>query len=128
MNMLDLQTTINIILTSGIIGQFLFFKAKKRKSMSEANLSEVEVKVQEFDLERIRFEHVKKELADNYIQLDELQKIINELRNKLNSQSKEIFNLEQSLITANNFRCTREGCEDRVPPRTFRDDIIKMEK
>lgn len=96
--------------------------------MSEANLSEVEVKVQEFDLERIRFEHVKKELADNYIQLDELQKIINELRNKLNSQSKEIFNLEQSLISANNFRCTKEGCEDRLPPRTFRDDIIKMGK
>lgn len=122
MNIQEIQTFINIVLASGFIGQFIFFRSKRRKSESEANLSEVEVKTQEFDLEKLRLEHAKKELAENYLQLDELQKIINELRTKLNNQSNNIFNLEQSLIIANNLKCTQNDCDRRTPPNYVKDN------
>ncbi len=129
---MELKDIIGYVITSGIVGTLVTIWDKSRYAKQEKKLKNIEVESKttdatenSFDLLAAQVKHQKESLADAYKTISEMQDVIDELRNKLITTSKQLADTELELIKANaKFRanafeiCHKEPCDDRDPPHT----------
>lgn len=113
----NLTQILNIVLASGLIGQFIFFRSKKRKAKTEADIGE-------FDALKNQVAHFSQQLKESYEEIDKMQDIIDRERNSHVELSRQLSEIKIKLVEEEERRylaerniCTVIDCDKRIPPR-----------
>lgn len=117
MTLLNILLPLITLIVGGGASWLIFFKKEKRRI--EASTKGVELKT-----EKLAYDFHSKELQEAYEKIIEMQKIVDEEREKWVSLSKQLSEMKMKLLQEEERRelaefnvCTVKFCEKRVPPR-----------
>lgn len=113
-----LSLVLNALLGSGVVGMFLFYRAKRKKENLSANTMEFEALV-------AQLRYLKEQIKENFADMDNMQNLLDKKRTLNIELSRKVGELELRLVEEQRLRklaeyniCTNETCIGRTPPRT----------
>lgn len=112
-----INIVVNALLASGLISMMLFYRSKRRKHNTEADVGE-------FNAAVLQINHFSQQLKEAYEEIDRMQAIIDQKRNDLLEMSKKLSEMrlqlvqtEERVALAEYNRCNVAECVRRIPPR-----------
>lgn len=89
---------INLLLGSGLIGTFIFYRSKRRVEAAQARSAELGVRRESAEFERSSVVFLQGQLSDAYVEIDKMQEIINAKREEIIELIRRTKDLEVALI------------------------------
>lgn len=112
-----LSLVLNALLGSGVVGMFLFYRAKRKKENVSASSMEFEALV-------AQLRYLKEQIKENFADMDNMQNLLDKKRTLNIELSRKVGELELRLVEEQRLRklaqynvCTNETCIGRTPPR-----------
>lgn len=127
MNIDTIQFIVNSVLSTGIMGTFLFYGSRRRKENALARQEESKAISSYADEWKELYERSNKSVDLLNEKVDSLYEEINGYRVTIRQLRDEKNNLLLALHEAQFNRCVRDGCQRRTPPRKRKDLEEKIE-
>lgn len=108
---------LNFVLSSGLAGTFIFYRAKRKKENVSAS-------TMEFDALVAQLRYLKEQIKENFTDMDAMQNLLDKKRALNLELSRRVGELELRLVEEQRLRklaeyniCNDETCPRRTPPR-----------
>lgn len=105
------------VLGGTALSVFLFYSAKRREAIAEAEQKEAAAEKSFAEEWQRLYELKEHKVGELDKKVDELRKEIGDYREQTISLKDEMHALRRELDDANYNRCLRHNCPDRIPPR-----------
>ncbi len=127
---MDIQTIVDILMGSGLLGILLFYESRKRKERATARSLELEniniviqqkdsyindLKSEQVDLKKEK-EELRAELRDARAAESKERNRVATLYKQLSTLNVEKVKMKEENAILNFYRCDTADCTDRVPP------------